>query len=50
MSALSLRAQLQHSLPNVPTKPDWGPVEKDMLATIDLEKLLAIERRTVERG
>ena len=35
---------------NVPTKPDWSSVEKDMLATIDIEKLLAVERRTTERG
>jgi 2-methylisocitrate lyase-like PEP mutase family enzyme len=34
----------------VATKPDWGPVEKEMLATIDIEKLLAVERRTTERG
>jgi methylisocitrate lyase len=34
---------------NVATKPDWSPVEKDMLATIDIEKLLAVERRTTER-
>jgi len=27
-----------------------SPVEKDMLAVIDLEKLLAIERATVEDG
>src|SRR2546426_4220717 len=33
---------------NVKTKPDWSPVEKDMLAVIQLEKLLAIERATVE--
>jgi methylisocitrate lyase len=31
-------------------KLDWGPIEKDMLQTIDVEKLLAVERRTVERG
>jgi 2-methylisocitrate lyase-like PEP mutase family enzyme len=31
-------------------KPDWAPVEKDMLAVIDIEKLLAVERATVERG
>jgi 2-methylisocitrate lyase-like PEP mutase family enzyme len=31
-------------------KPDWGPAEKEMLATIDIEKLLAVERRTTERG
>ena len=35
---------------NVTTKPDWSPVEKDMLAVINLEKLLAIERATVENG
>jgi len=35
---------------NVRTKADWSPVEKDMLAVIDLEKLLAIERATVEDG
>src|SRR5438128_1347699 len=35
---------------NVRTKPDWSPVEKDMLGVIDLEKLLAIERATVENG
>ena len=35
---------------NVKTKPDWSPVEKDMLAVIQLEKLLAIERATVENG
>ncbi len=31
-------------------KTDWSPVEQDMLGTIDLEKLLAVERATVERG
>ena len=35
---------------DVATKPDWSSVEKDMLATIDIEKLLAVERRTTERG
>jgi len=35
---------------NVKTKPDWSPVEQDMLAVIQLEKLLAIERATVENG
>jgi len=30
--------------------PDWGPTEKAMLAAIDLEKLLAVERATVEKG
>lgn len=32
------------------TKPDWGPTEQDMLRVIGLEKLLAIERATVEPG
>ena len=31
-------------------KPDWGPVEKDLLGVIDIEKLLAVERATVETG
>lgn len=31
------------------TRPDWGPVEQDMLGVIGLETLLAIERATVER-
>ena len=31
-------------------KPDWSPVEKDLLAVIEIEKLLAIERATVENG
>jgi methylisocitrate lyase len=35
---------------NTKTKPDWSPVETDMLRVIDLEKLLAIERATVENG
>ena len=28
----------------------WNPVEKDMLGVIGLEKLLAVERATVEKG
>lgn len=31
-------------------KPDWGPVEKDLLGVIGIEKLLAVERATVETG
>jgi hypothetical protein len=31
-------------------KAEWGPFEKDMLATIELEKPLAVERATVEKG
>ena len=34
----------------IKTKPDWGPVEQDMLTVIGLEKLLAVERATVEKG
>ncbi|MGH7335052.1 MAG: hypothetical protein ACREKS_20385 [Candidatus Rokuibacteriota bacterium] len=30
-------------------KVDWERLERDMLATIDLEKLLAVERATVEK-
>ncbi len=30
--------------------PDWAPTEKAMLSAIDLEKLLAVERATVEKG
>ena len=37
---MSLRAQLQ----------DWSPVEHEMLKIIDIEKLLAVERATVEKG
>jgi len=29
---------------------EWGRIEKEMLATIELEKLLAVERATVEKG
>ena len=31
-----------------PTR-DWGPLEHDMLGVIELEKLLAVERATVEK-
>ena len=30
-------------------KTDWEPVERDMLRIIDIEKLLAVERATVEK-
>jgi len=30
--------------------PDWGPAETAMLSAIDLEKLLSVERATVEKG
>ncbi|HVQ73963.1 MAG TPA: hypothetical protein VMT79_00335 [Candidatus Binatia bacterium] len=31
-------------------RSDWSGVERDMLAVIGLEKLLAVERGTVETG
>jgi hypothetical protein len=31
-------------------KTDWSPVEHEMLGVIDIEKLLAVERATVEKG
>ena len=31
-------------------KADWSPVEHEMLGVIDIEKLLAVERATVEKG
>jgi methylisocitrate lyase len=34
----------------VQVKPDWSPVEKEMLAVIGIDRLLAIERATVEPG
>ena len=30
-------------------QPEWEPIEKEMLATIGIEKLLAVERATVEK-
>lgn len=43
---MSLGALMQGPLPVT----DWEPLERDMLATIDIEKLLAVERATVETG
>jgi methylisocitrate lyase len=31
-------------------KADWSPVEHEMLKVIDIERLLAVERATVEKG
>jgi methylisocitrate lyase len=31
------------------TRPDWGTIEKDLFGVIGLEKLLAVERATVEQ-
>jgi methylisocitrate lyase len=33
----------------VATKPDWSPIEQEMLGVIGIETLLAVERATVER-
>ena len=30
--------------------PDWGPTEEAMRSAIDLEKRLAVERATLEKG
>jgi hypothetical protein len=30
--------------------PDWGPTDEAMRSAIDLKKLLAVERATVEKG
>src|SRR5438132_10716665 len=32
----------------ITAKPDWSPIEQDLFAVIDLERLLAVERATVE--
>ena len=32
----------------IKAKLDWSPIEKDMLAVIELGRLLAVERATVE--
>jgi hypothetical protein len=41
------------SLDSPPARPygpgEWGPLEKEMLATLDIEKLFAVERATVEK-
>jgi len=36
--------------PKSQARTDWDPLERDMLATIDIEKLLTVERATVETG
>jgi hypothetical protein len=44
---VSLRTLLQGPLPI--TAPLYGPAEKAMLSAIGLEKLLSVERATVEK-
>ena len=31
-------------------KPDWSALEKDLVAVVEIEKLLTVERATVEKG
>ncbi len=50
MKATSQRLKRFAGGATITVKPDWGPIEKDMLAMIELEKLLAVERATVEKG
>jgi hypothetical protein len=38
------------SAPAAPATTDWSGLEKEMFGVIGLEKLLAIERTTVERS
>ena len=57
---MSLRMRMQEALPvtaplandfgGAQAKTDWSPVEHEMLGVIDIEKLLAVERATVEKG
>jgi hypothetical protein len=43
-------ADLANDFGGAQPKTDWSPVEHGMLSVIDIEKLLAIERSTVEKG
>jgi 2-methylisocitrate lyase-like PEP mutase family enzyme len=43
-------ADLARDFGSAQPKTDWSPVEHEMLQVIDIEKLLAIERATVEKG
>jgi hypothetical protein len=40
---------LGHRIVADPQTPGWRPLEQEMLAAIDIEKLLAVERATVEK-
>jgi 2-methylisocitrate lyase-like PEP mutase family enzyme len=43
-------ADLAQDFGSAQPKPDWSAVEHEMLKVIDIEKLLAVERATVEKG
>jgi len=43
-------ADLAQDFGSAQPKTDWSPVEHEMLKVIDIEKLLAVERATVEKG
>ena len=43
-------ADLAQDFGSQQAKTDWSPVEHEMLGVIDIEKLLAVERATVEKG
>jgi methylisocitrate lyase len=43
-------ADLAQDFGSAQAKVDWSPVEHEMLKVIDIEKLLAVERATVEKG
>ena len=42
--------ELANDFGGAQVKTDWSPVEHEMLGVIDIERLLAIERATVEKG
>ena len=43
-------AELAQDFGSAQPKTDWSAVEHEMLGVIDIEKLLAVERATVEKG
>jgi methylisocitrate lyase len=43
-------AELAQDFGSAQPKVDWSPVEHEMLKVIDIDKLLAVERTTVEKG
>ena len=43
-------ADLANDFGSAQARTDWSPVEHEMLGVIDIEKLLAVERATVEKG
>jgi 2-methylisocitrate lyase-like PEP mutase family enzyme len=43
-------AELAQDFGSGQPKVDWSPVEREMLKVIDIERLLAVERATVENG